>query len=141
VRTVYHPAGSPFQRYGRWFTRPWNGWQEADLRMLSDGVGVEETPTTGFELFQNVPNPFNPSTRIAFSIPDTGVDRIDATMSIYDASGRRVDGLPLVDLSPGQHEVIWDGRDSAGQPVPSGVYFYRIEAGGFRSVKKMLLLK
>ncbi|MBN2172330.1 MAG: FG-GAP repeat protein [Candidatus Krumholzibacteriota bacterium] len=141
ARFLYDPADSPFAQHSRWFTRPWNGWQEADLRMHPGSTPVAETTPAGFELHQNAPNPFNPATRIAFTIPDTGVDRIAATLCIHDVQGRLLRRLELRGLAPGRHEVVWDGRIENGEPAPSGVYCYRIEAAGFRSAKKMLLLK
>lgn len=93
--------------------------------------------TPGPSLAQNVPNPFNPTTTIDFTLPV----REHATVAIYDASGRMVRLLLDDTQGPGAHEVVWDGRDGAGSTVSSGVYFYRLTAGGRSQSRKMLLLK
>ncbi len=94
-------------------------------------------PNQGIELSQNIPNPFNPTTTIRFSLPAS--ERVG--LAIYAADGSLV--RMLVDgVQPrGSHEVTWDGRDSAGNAVGSGVYFYRLTAGKFTDSRKMLLLK
>jgi len=96
-------------------------------------------PTTARnELAQNVPNPFNPSTTIRFSLRQ----RSKVTLSVYDVRGRRVRTLVRGVRTAGvEHVVAWDGRDDAGAAVSSGVYFYRLVAGSFTQTRKMLLLK
>jgi len=84
-----------------------------------------------------VPNPFNPSTTIAFSVSERG--RVD--LHVYDVSGRRVRALVEREVPAGNHTSLWDGRDDAGRAVASGVYFYRIVAGSFVASQKMVLLK
>ncbi|MCX6132230.1 MAG: cohesin domain-containing protein [Ignavibacteriales bacterium] len=85
-----------------------------------------------YRLDQNFPNPFNPSTRIAFSIPQTSRVRL----SILDVLGREVVLLVEDERLPGMYNVLWD----AGS-MPSGTYFYRLHAGEFVATKKMLLLR
>jgi hypothetical protein len=87
----------------------------------------------------NVPNPFNPSTRIRYSIAKPS--RVD--LRVYDVSGRLVRRLVRPDaiVSAGAYEVSWDGTADNGQRVVSGVYFYRIRAGAFTESRKMVLLK
>ncbi len=89
------------------------------------------------ELSQNHPNPFNPTTMIAFSIRQRG----QVTLKVYDVSGALVRTLVDENRPAGSHEVPWDGRDTRGQGVASGVYFYRLEAPGFTKTRKMVLLK
>ena len=84
----------------------------------------------------NYPNPFNPATAISFVIATPGTVQID----IYNVLGVQVARLEGY-FQAGEQELIWDGKDSAGGPVPSGVYFYRIEYEGQQEVKRMLLLK
>jgi len=94
-------------------------------------------PKARIELSQNAPNPFNPSTTIRFVLPAS--QRVG--LAIYSASGALVRML-VDDVKPhGPNEVTWDGRDSAGNPVGSGVYFYRLTAGKFSDSRKMVLLK
>lgn len=90
-----------------------------------------------FVVHDNYPNPFNPSTTISYGLPmDARVE-----VSIYNVRGQRVRQLLERDQTAGFQSVMWDGRNDAGRPVPSGVYLYRIVAGEFRASKKMLLLK
>jgi len=89
------------------------------------------------QLAQNYPNPFNPQTTLAFSIKDVG----KVSLVIYDVAGRRVRELVDEHRAPGIYKVVWDGRDSKGGLVASGVYFYKLVAGSFADTKKMVLLK
>ena len=92
---------------------------------------------SGFSLEQNFPNPFNPSTIIEFTISAKG--RIN--ISVYDLLGRKITTLTDRVYSSGHHRLIWDGRDSHGQQVSSGIYFYKMTAGEKQHSKKMLLIK
>jgi len=85
-----------------------------------------------FSLSQNYPNPFNPATHFGFRIADFGLVRL----SVFDALGKEVTILVNQLLHPGSYEVRWDAS-----AYSSGVYFYRIEAGSFKDVKKMILIK
>jgi len=99
-------------------------------------VDVPDVPRE-FALFPCVPNPFNPSTTIRFSLPvDTNV-----SLRVYDLLGRKISDLFSKDLPQGNHEVEWRGRDDQGESVASGVYFYRLEAEEFTRTRKMILLK
>jgi len=90
-----------------------------------------------FALDQNYPNPFNPSTTIRFSLPQES----KVKLVVYDITGAVVKTVMDNALSAGNKEVTWDGTNSNGAKVASGMYLYRIEAGNFSAVKKMLLLK
>jgi hypothetical protein len=85
-----------------------------------------------FRLHQNIPNPFNPATRLSFNISENS----DAIIEIYNVLGQKVDKIELNSLSPGEHTVVWDGTG-----FPSGVYFYRLTAGDRFEIRKMTLLK
>ena len=101
-------------------------------------TGIEgEPPVFADRLFQNYPNPFNPTTSIRYTIAETG--RVDIT--IYNVKGERVLRLFNETMPPGPHEVTWNGTNERGHPVASGVYFYRLQVGGFSDVKKMVILK
>jgi len=92
-----------------------------------------------FKLSQNYPNPFNPSTKIKFTIPsvETGhAVSLHTTLIIYDVLGNEIAPLVSEEKSAGTYEVDFDGTD-----LPSGVYFYRLQAGNFGETKKMILLK
>ncbi|VAX22567.1 Alkaline phosphatase [hydrothermal vent metagenome] len=91
-----------------------------------------------FELSQNYPNPFNPSTTIKYSIPSaaSGFSLSNVTLKVYDILSREVATLVNEQQSPGNYEVTFNASN-----LTSGMYFYYIKAGEFRSVKKMILLK
>lgn len=100
-------------------------------------TGVDDAPAATFRLRGNVPNPFNPSTTIRFELPR----ECDVVLSIYDVSGRRVAVLADAAYGPGEHEIVWAGRDARGARVASGVYFCRMEADSFEGTTRMVLLK
>jgi len=93
---------------------------------------------TEFGVHQNVPNPFNPVTTIAFDLPRPAT----VTLRVYDLSGRLV--RSLVDgevMEAGRREMAWRGRDDGGRSVAAGVYLYRLEANGYTETKRMVLVK
>jgi flagellar hook assembly protein FlgD len=91
-----------------------------------------------FRLLPARPNPFRGGTDLRFSLPNDRRVWID----VYDVAGRRIASPAAGLLLPsGRHAVTWDGRDLAGDPVPSGVYFVRLEAGGFSRTGKILRLR
>ena len=98
----------------------------------SKTVNAEITAPIKYSLQQNYPNPFNPATTIEYSIPTHGYVKI----KIYNALGEEIKTLVNEHISAGNHKVNFDASS-----FPSGIYFYRIEAGKFTSVKKMILLK
>jgi len=85
----------------------------------------------------NYPNPFNPSTTIAFDLAQDGVVSID----IYNVKGQRVRSLINNDYKAGRYTVVWNGDDNNGRNVGSGVYFYRMTSGHYTKTQKMLLMK
>ena len=100
-------------------------------------LGVEESSTLGarglrFELLQNEPNPFHGRTVIGYSLPAAG----SVTLEVYDITGRLVKTLVDGHHEPGLYQVRWDSKNQA-----SSIYFYRLQAGGFRDTKKMALLR
>ncbi|MFH1680237.1 MAG: FG-GAP-like repeat-containing protein [Candidatus Eisenbacteria bacterium] len=103
---------------------------------LSTGIADAPLPRA-YRLLPNVPNPFNPATRIFFEAPEGG--RVN--VSVYDVSGRIVTVLADGFYPAGRHDVAWDGTDAAGEGVPSGVYFARMTGNGFEAVRKLLLLR
>jgi len=90
-----------------------------------------------FTLNQNAPNPFNPATSISFSLAE---DR-NTSLVVYDALGRTVRTLVNGPLPSGTHTMRWDGRDDTGEAVSSGVYLYRLTAGGVTETKRMTLVR
>ena len=93
-----------------------------------------------FALDQNYPNPFNPATVISYAIPFSH-NHQQVKLEIFNALGQKVRTLVNEQLSANFHTVEWNGTNDLGRPVTSGLYLYRIEAGSFVQVRKMLFLK
>ena len=85
-----------------------------------------------FMLIQNFPNPFNPSTKIKYSVPQSS----NVTLTVFDILGNEIETLVNEEKSIGTYEVTWYAEE-----LPSGVYFYQLKAGEFISTKKMILMK
>jgi len=115
------------------------GWYIDDI--VIDGAKSDSPPDDGWPtrlaLRQNAPNPFNPSTRIAYELPERGRVRID----IYDISGRHVKTLVDGEEDAGFKTTEWDGTNKSGLGVASGVYVYRVCVGDAVSERRMVLLK
>jgi len=88
--------------------------------------------TNNFNLYQNYPNPFNPETKISYTVPKTS----DIVMKVFDILGIEIETLFSEQKQTGTYEITWNAED-----LPSGVYFYRIQAGSFVETKKMVLMK
>jgi hypothetical protein len=114
-----------------------------DLNPTISGVDNHESLAAGgmtpleFALGQSHPNPFNSTTVIPYSIPDAGRVKLE----IYDILGRRAKTLVNETRGAGRYEAKWDGTNSYGHPVPSGLYFYRLATKNFTDTKKMVLMK
>ncbi len=104
---------------------------------LHGPVQVQMALPQVYSLSQNYPNPFNPTTNIQFELPKPGVVRLFVYNSLGQVVARLVNGT----RDAGYHTVLWSGRDLHGNPVPSGVYHYRLEAEGYVMTKKMVLAK
>ena len=89
------------------------------------------------ELLETYPNPIRDAAAIRYSVASSG----PVELTIFDINGRRIRTLVDAHVVPGPHEVAWDGRDDLGAAVPSGIYFYRLTANSFDSVKRMLILR
>jgi hypothetical protein len=103
--------------------------------VLESNVTAKVLPTQ-FALHQNYPNPFNPSTSLAIDFPSAS----DYRLTIYNIAGQTVKTFSGASEA-GTLTLTWDGRDSRGSQVATGVYFYAVEAGDFAKVNKMVLLK
>lgn len=93
-------------------------------------------PTT-FALHQNHPNPFNAGTVIEYDLPVPS----DVELEVFDVLGRRVAGLVYGYMPAGKHALVWDGRNSNGDPVASGIYFYRFAADDVVHTRKLVVVK
>jgi Zn-dependent metalloprotease len=125
---------------------------DASVKIFSDGyylwsdsfsivlTGIAEHETNiplEFALKQNYPNPFNPSTAIEFDLPEAA----EVKLTIYNTLGQEVATLVSENLTPGEYNLQWNGKDALGNPLSSGVYFYRLTAGSFTQTRKMILMK
>jgi len=108
----------------------------AEMEFNLDGSGAVVTPRA-FRLEANYPNPFNPVTKISFSLPEA--QRVQ--LAVFSLDGRKVATLVNETRPAGRYEVTWTGRDDAGRLAASGTYFYRIDAGPYSQVRKMTLMK
>ncbi len=106
------------------------------LTVVNAIVGAPSLPMH-FALFQNTPNPFNPLTTIGYALAEATTVRL----TVHNILGQTVCVLVDSDQSAGFQTAFWDGTDDHGKPVSSGVYFYRLEAGSFVEIRKMIKLQ
>jgi len=116
-----------------------SGYEPTEIRLLNDPT-LLAVPRE-LALRQNYPNPFNPSTTIPFEVPALRAGVVPVSVEIFNALGQRVRMLLDGKMQPGYYRTVWDGRNSAGQPVGSGIYLYRVQAGELAQVRKMTLVK
>ena len=110
-----------------------------DLRLtgrLPTMVGAEAAGPSAFALEQNHPNPFNNSTRIAFTLPGG-----PARLTVYNLLGQRVARLLEGDDRAGTRSILWNGRDDGGRELATGVYLYRLESRGLVQTRRLVLLR
>jgi hypothetical protein len=100
-------------------------------------VKKEQAKPERFALMQNYPNPFNPETTIEFALPQPAHVKLE----IYNLLGQRISTLVDQRLDAGVTAVKWNGRDDAGRQMPSGVYLYRIEAGSFTAIRRLVMMR
>ena len=99
--------------------------------------GQEPVLPVKFELLQNYPNPFNPVTTINYSLPRS----TDVSIEIFNIVGQKVITLVNETKPAGEYQITWDGQDTHGQKVSTGIYLYRLQTDDYAETKKMLLLK
>ncbi len=99
---------------------------------LQELTDVENITVFDYKLNQNFPNPFNPSTTIQYQIPEAG----NVFIRIYNVLGQQIESLNFTHNAGGYYSIKWNAKNYA-----SGLYFYKIDAGVFRDVKKMILLR
>jgi hypothetical protein len=114
-------------------------WAGKPINPTPIGIGEESAPRHVNALYQSQPNPANPSATIRYRIAEKG----RVTLQVYDTSGRLVQALVDEVQEPelGGFEVVWDGRDDTGKQVSSGVFFYHLQAPGYTSSRKLVILK
>jgi len=147
-RARYQHANSDNNCEWENYTFPMDEWQKDPPLPLEDydpeSVCISLTNVDDgvlpmdFYISENYPNPFNPTTSIDFGIPSD----LNVQINIYNIIGQQVASIDQGLLNPGSYTVTWNGKDTFGNFVPSGVYFYEIKAGEqFQKIKKMTLLK
>ena len=105
---------------------------------LTAGTAANAVITPGsYSLSQNAPNPFNPSTQIEFRLPVAG----QVNLAVFNVLGQKVATLVDDALNAGVHAVSWNGTDTNGRNVSSGLYFYRFESDGLVQTRRMMMLK
>jgi len=121
------------------------GWDSLDTGNIMIRTIVDSNPTgTELELIPknkplilNYPNPFNPETTIKLDLPESG----KITLKVYNTKGQLIKTLIDNYKTAGICTVIWNGTDNVGTQVSSGIYLYKLEASGYKKVKKMILMK
>lgn len=106
------------------------------LEFALSGIDGSSLPTS-YAVSQNYPNPFNPTTTISYALPEAG----EVTVDVYNVVGQKVRTLVEGHQEAGEYQVVWDGKDTNGSQVASGVYFYRAQMNNFSETRKMVLLK
>ena len=135
--TLTFRTNSVFQDSITQLTNP-SGWTFTNpgscirLDYLTGTEGNNSEIPTVFKLYNNYPNPFNPSTSIKYDVPKNTF----VNLSVYDILGKLVTNLVNQDMTAGRYDAVWDAKNYA-----SGTYIYRLEAGEFTDVKKMILVK
>ncbi|MEZ4765498.1 MAG: T9SS type A sorting domain-containing protein [Calditrichia bacterium] len=110
-----------------------------DTLDVGSSVGIEDDDNlpTAFELEQNFPNPFNPTTSIRYTVNSAGTYKL----SVYNVLGQQIRTLVNGFQTPNRYELTWDGRNDKGVAVGSGIYFYKLTGENQNITKKMVLLK
>ncbi len=106
-----------------------------------DNVSIEEVVNfisqIPIKFLKNYPNPFNPTTKIAFEIGESGTTKVE----VFNIKGQKVKTLINERMNAGEHSVIWNGKNNNNKQVVSGVYFYRVSVNGSQRTNKMIMLK
>ena len=113
-----------------------NGPYSLTIDATSMAIDPELIPEV-FALHQNYPNPFNPTTQIKYDLPEDAL----VSITIYNIMGRSIRLLVNSQQTAGYRSIQWNATNNLGEPVSAGMYIYMIQAGEFRQVRKMVLLK
>ncbi len=141
----------PFNSYGNTEVTFWIGtyvdnvvtWRldyVSVYKALDPATNIDKEPEftiSKYALDQNYPNPFNPTTTITFSLEKNEM----VQLKVYDLAGREIKTIVNEARTAGQNTAFWNGTDNTGQIVPTGVYFYQLQAGAFSETRKMMFLK
>ena len=125
-----------------YFCRPHVNFGMTGTVTVTAPSAVGDSPArAAVQLLPNVPNPFNPSTRITFELPADRTGAVDVSLRIFDLKGRLVRVLLEDTMASDRHTVVWNGRNDQGKAAPSGLYVYRLAAGGKTVARTMTLAK
>ncbi len=121
------------------------GWNKLQVSTKNSKLVIEEGTGVGdrsvkvhqYYLAQNYPNPFNPATQIEFGLPVENFIKLD----IYNLLGQQIKNLVRGTMPPGRHKIKWNGLNDDGQPVPAGVYIYRLKSSKFTQTRRLMLIK
>jgi hypothetical protein len=137
--TTYNDGPSVSGTYYKICALDTMGYSSGYSNSASPDASAIELAVVSYKLAldQNVPNPFNPVTRIQYQLDR----RVDVALTVYDVRGRVIKRLVAAKQGPGQFAAEWDGTTQTGGRASTGVYFYRLQAGQRTMTRKMLLLK
>jgi hypothetical protein len=115
------------------------GWYIDDVKIVGLGTSNDDNILNigKLQLFENYPNPFNPTTTLRFNLPAA----TNASLQVFNIKGQLVNTLVNGTLDSGTHSVVWNGTDSSNRSVASGVYYFRLSTPMGTQSKKMLLMK
>ena len=104
---------------------------------ITTALGEDELLPKDYSLHQNYPNPFNPTTTISYDLPEQST----ISLTVFDVRGQEVTTLEQSEKHPGNYELQWNGLDNYGNPVSTGMYFCRLQAGAYSQTIKMVYLR
>ena len=110
----------------------WYGHDSIKGTITSAPVSVDESAPSEFAVAQNSPNPFNPTTTITFTTPESG----NVTVDVFNVAGQKIDTIVSEYMNAGNHSIVWDGNGFS-----AGVYFYSVTSGSYLKTMKMTLIK
>ncbi len=143
VHTPASPGDYSYQVRGRDAENQLGLWSpSATTTVTNVATGIGDIPAVSSHLGPNFPNPFNPATRIPYTVAGPEGRAQKVTLALFDVSGARVVTLVRRSMTPGTYQAVWAGVDHRGTPMASGVYFARLTVEGESApVRKIVLLK
>ncbi len=132
-------SDADMENWADWVQVSWDSafWLQGTIRTVTGVESSNKHVPARYELCQNFPNPFNPSTVISFQLPVSS----EVHLVIYNSTGQFVRQLASGVFAGGSHSIVWDGKNDRGQQVAGGSYFYKLTAGDFQSTQRMIFLK
>ena len=112
--------------------------------VIVNNLSTDDVPSVHVTmLYNNYPNPFNPTTTIQFEIrnSESGISHTPVSIDIFNVKGQKIRSLVNGNFGSGVHQAVWNGKDDSGNSMGSSIYFYRMTAGEYTATKKMILMK